>query len=149
MVHDIGAWNRPWRLVKGIVGSYISVTNGHQIRGIDLLSPDNETVNCPISYSQTSRNSLFSDEVMYGPALNLLLFGENDDDGCSIADDLLELSQGLVCMDWLSMYGEHLVSLPEICLRIFIVSTPAKVCKNNHIVKFLIWDSVSCFWLHL
>lgn len=104
----------------------------------------------PNNYSLPSRNSVFSDEVMksFGPALNLLLFGENGDHGCSIVDDLPDLAQGLVFVNWLPMYGEQLVSLPEIYLRAFMVSTPTKACKSNHIVKFLIWDSVSCFWLH-
>lgn len=35
-----GAGKRPWKLVKGIDESYISVTDGHQIHGIDLLSAD-------------------------------------------------------------------------------------------------------------
>lgn len=101
-----------------------------------------------INYSQPSRNSLFSHEVLFGPALSLLLFRESDDHGCSIADDLPELAQGLVCVDWLPMYGEQLVSLPEISLRVFVVSTPTKACKSSNIVKFCIWDNVSCFWLH-
>lgn len=35
-----GAGNRPWKIVKGIDESCISVTGGHQIHGIDLLSAD-------------------------------------------------------------------------------------------------------------
>lgn len=106
------------------------------------------TMYSPISYSQPTRNSVFSDEFMFGPALNLLLFGENGDHGSSIADDIPELAQGLVCVDWLPMYGEQLASLREICLHVFMVSTPAKACKSNCIAKFWTWDSVSCLWLH-
>lgn len=41
------------------------------------------------------------------------------------------------------------LGFPEMYLHVFMLSTPTKACKNNHMVKFQIWDGVSFFWLHV
>lgn len=55
---------------------------------------------------------------MSGPALSLLLCGENADHLCSVADYFHEFAEALVCVNWLSMHGEQLVDVQEICLHV-------------------------------
>lgn len=96
LLHDLGAMKRSWKFVKGSDESYISPTDGHQIHGIYLLLAD--SLQCPISYPQTSRNSVFLDKFRSGPALSLFLCRESDDHLCSVADYLHEFAEGLVCV---------------------------------------------------
>lgn len=67
---------------------------------------------------------------MCGPALGLLLYSENDDHLCSVADYLHELAQGLVCVDRMPVHGEKLVGLQEICLHVL-----HSFCTNKDIQK--------------